>query len=43
MCRNGFRVNHFRMVIVNAPRETAPAIPPHPWHKVLTEDHASLE
>ena len=42
MCRNGCWVNHFRMVIVNVPRETAPAIPRHSWHKVLTEGHASL-
>ena len=42
MCRNGCWVHHFRMVIVKVPRETAPAIPRHSWHKVLTEGHASL-
>lgn len=34
--------NHFRMVIVNIPRQAAPAIPRNPWDKVLTEGHASL-
>src|SRR5215208_1592508 len=42
MCRNGCQVNHFRMVIVNTPRDTAPAIPRDPWNTVLTEGHASL-
>jgi adenylate cyclase len=36
------RVNNFRMVVVNTPRQTAPAIPPQPWDKLLTEGHASL-
>jgi adenylate cyclase len=35
-------VNHFHMVIVNSPRDTAPVIPADPWHKVLTEGHGSL-
>jgi adenylate cyclase len=30
------------MVIVNTPRDTAPAIPRDPWATVLTEGHASL-
>jgi adenylate cyclase len=30
------------MVIVNIPRDSASAIPRDPWHKVLTEGHASL-
>jgi adenylate cyclase len=30
------------MVIVNIPRDTAPAIPRDPWDKLLTEGHASL-
>jgi adenylate cyclase len=30
------------MVIVNTPRDPAPAIPQDPWAKVLTEGHASL-
>ena len=34
-----FRVNHFSMVVVNIPRETAP---PQPWDKLLTEGHAPL-
>jgi adenylate cyclase len=42
MCRTGCWANHFRMVIANVPRETAPAIPQQRWHKVLTEGHASL-
>ena len=36
------RVNHFRMVAVNIPRETAPTIPRQPWDTLLTEGHASL-
>jgi adenylate cyclase len=36
------RVNHFSMVVVNIPRQTAPSIPPQPWDKLLTEGHASL-
>jgi adenylate cyclase len=35
-------VNHFHMVIVNIPRDTAPAIDRDPWEKVLTDGHASL-
>jgi adenylate cyclase len=42
MCRNGYRVNYFRMVIVNTRREVPPGIQGHPWDKVLTEGHASL-
>jgi adenylate cyclase len=38
----GHRVNNFRMVIVNVPRETASTIQRHPWDKVLTEGHGSL-
>jgi hypothetical protein len=34
---NGGRVNHFRMGVLNIPRETAPVIPRHPWDKVLTD------
>lgn len=42
MCRKGHRVNHFRMVILNASDETTPVIPRNSWDKVLTEGHASL-
>ena len=42
MCRNGCRVNHFRMVTINIPPETAPANPENPWQKVLTDGHAPL-
>jgi adenylate cyclase len=42
MCRNGRQVNHFRMVILNTPRHTAPADPRNAWAKVLTEGHAPL-
>jgi adenylate cyclase len=40
--RNSCRVDHFRMAIVDIPREAAPAIPRDPWRKVLTEGHGSL-
>ena len=36
------RVNHFSMVVVNIPRETAPPMPTQPWDKLLTDGHASL-
>jgi adenylate cyclase len=42
MCRKGHRVNHFRMVILNASDEATPVIPRNSWDKVLTEGHASL-
>src|SRR5271156_3532499 len=42
MCRHDCLVNHYRMVIVNIPPETASAIQRHPWEKVLTDGHASL-
>jgi len=42
MCRNSIRINHFQMTIVKISRDTAPVIPPDPWHNVLTEGHASL-
>ncbi len=35
-------VDHFRMVTVNMPPETAPAIPRQPWDKLLTDGHGSL-
>ena len=34
--------NHFRMVTISIPPETAPANPENPWQKVLTDGHASL-
>jgi adenylate cyclase len=42
MRRNGYRVNYFRMAIINVRRETPSMIERHPWDKVLTEGHASL-
>src|SRR3954468_16895760 len=42
MCRNSIRINHFEMTIVKISRDTAPVIPPNPWHNVLTEGHAPL-
>jgi hypothetical protein len=35
------RINNFRMVVVNV-QMSAPAIPPQPWDKLLTEGHQSL-
>jgi adenylate cyclase len=35
------RINNFRMVVINV-QTTAPAIPPQPWDKLLTEGHQSL-
>jgi adenylate cyclase len=42
MRRNGCRVNHFRMVTIDAPLQSAPTNPQNPWHKVLTDGHAPL-
>src|ERR1700752_1394524 len=42
MCRHGCQVDHYRMVIVDVPPETAPPIRRQPWDRVLTDGHASL-
>ena len=42
MRRSGWRMNHFRMVTISIPPETAPANPENPWQKVLTDGHAPL-
>lgn len=42
MRRNGWRMNHFRMITISIPPETAPANPENPWQKVLTDGHAPL-